>query len=389
MSESKDPAPSPGPLRRLHCSLETPAGPLPFIVHANATTGWVENGSERIPIPAVRWDSERLVLDFPHYASRIEATWDSTLEEFQGIWRKRRGRDNEAKVPFQARETSLARFGDQLGSAPEWVGRFRVHFAGEDPALAIWNEVEGGLEGTFLTTTGDYRTLAGAADASRLRLSCFDGAHAFLFHATRDAMGEIAGVFWSGNWWHTTWTAVRDETFTLPDPMELTTWNADVTFDSLAFPDLDGIQRRLSDPAFAGKARIIQVFGSWCPNCHDAALYLRELHERYRHRGLSIVGLAFELTGEFETDREQVVRSIERHGTPYPILVAGSADKATATEQLRALSFVKSYPTTIFLDAEGEVRSIYTGFSGPATGHHYDALRARFEGEIEALLAGD
>ena len=379
-----------GPGRTPTCyvaELATPAGPLPFILHFDGQSASVENGEERIVVPQVLLTRDRLELGFTHYASQISATWDAEAGAFIGTWTKRRGAGTEAVVPFRAAPGSGPRFARAHKHDNDLSGRYRVAFEeDDDPAVGLLTSTETGLSGTFLTTTGDYRYLAGGADSETMRLSCFDGAHAFLFVADRKPNGTLDGVFWSGDWWHTGWTAKKDPLFNLPDPFEQTEWNSEVSLGDLAFPDPEGVVRRLTDPEFAGKARIIQIFGSWCPNCHDASNYLRELHERYSEAGLSIVGLAFELTGDFETDRVQVVRSMERHGTPYPVLVAGLADKEVATQQLKALSFVKSYPTTIFLTGAGEVRAIHTGFTGPATGREYQKLRTSFERLIEELL---
>ena len=82
--------------------------------------------------------------------------------------------------------------------------------------------------------------------------------------------------------------------------------------------------------SFAGRARLLVVFGSWCPNCNDEAAYLRELDQRYRDKGLSILGLAFERTGDLEVDRAQVKAYAAHHELRFPILVAGVADKAKA-----------------------------------------------------------
>jgi thiol-disulfide isomerase/thioredoxin len=153
------------------------------------------------------------------------------------------------------------------------------------------------------------------------------------------------------------------------------------------FPDLDGAPRSLADPEFAGRARIVQVFGSWCPNCNDEGRYLAGLLERYGDRGLSVLGLAFELTGDFDRDAKQVRRYLARNGVDYPVLIAGTANKRGATRAFPALDFVRSYPTTIFLRQDGSVRAVHSGFSGPATGAEHLHLRAEFEGLIEELLA--
>ena len=59
---------------------------------------------------------------------------------------------------------------------------------------------DGRVTGTFLTETGDYRYLEGVVDGDSLKLSCFDGSHAFLFHAALD-QDSFRGRFWSGTHW--------------------------------------------------------------------------------------------------------------------------------------------------------------------------------------------
>ena len=94
----------------------------------------------------------------------------------------------------------------------------------------------------------------------------------------------------------------------------------------------------------------------------------------------------FELTGDFGRDAEQVRRYLQRHRSDYPVLIAGLSDKKHASKQLPFLDKVRSYPTTIFLDANGNVRAIHTGFTGPATGKAHDEMRAKFEKLIEEIL---
>jgi thiol-disulfide isomerase/thioredoxin len=264
-----------------------------------------------------------------------------------------------------------------------------VRFSSDtEPAVGLFTVApDGSAAGTFLTTTGDLRYLAGRQDGGRLRLSCFDGAHAFLFTAERQPDGTLAGDFWSGSNWHETWTAQRDDGAALPDAFGQTHWTGSQDLSALAYPDLEGTLRALDDPLYAGRARIVQLFGSWCPNCHDASEELVRLQERYGPAGLSIVGLAFEVTGDRERDVAQVRTYAKRHRVTWPLLVAGLADKTEATRALGVLDRVRSFPTTIFLHGDGRVRAVHSGFSGPATGQAFLDQRAEFEALIEELLA--
>jgi thiol-disulfide isomerase/thioredoxin len=131
---------------------------------------------------------------------------------------------------------------------------------------------------------------------------------------------------------------------------------------------------------------MLVLFGSWCPNCNDEAAFLRELDQRYRARGLSIVGLAFELTGDAARDAQQVKLYAARHQLAFPLLLAGTSDKASATQRFPLLDKVRAYPTTVFLHGDGRVRAVHQGYSGPATGAEHAKLREDFERLIEDLL---
>ena len=90
-----------------------------------------------------------------------------------------------------------------------------------------------------------------------------------------------------------------------------------------------------------------------------------------------------------EKDVAPLVRAyIKKQRIGYPVLVGGISDKAAASKAFPALDRVRSYPTTIFLDRNGKVRAVHTGFSGPATGDAHRRLRQRFEEIVEELIKG-
>jgi thiol-disulfide isomerase/thioredoxin len=131
---------------------------------------------------------------------------------------------------------------------------------------------------------------------------------------------------------------------------------------------------------------LVDVFGSWCPNCNDLADLHARWYREYHERGLEIVGLAYEMTGEPERDREYVKKYAKRHGIEYPLLLAGTEDKAQASKTLPDLSEVVAFPTTIFIGRDGKVKKVYSGFAGPATGRHHRRLVRDHEKLIEELL---
>lgn len=365
----------------------SPGGPIKFGLELKKKESdwqaYLINGIERIQVPTVNVQASEVLLGIDHYDSKLQLKLAEG--KLHGTWTKRRGIDEWLKMEVLATPHQTA---PKSESTKPYVGRWEVKFDGSDDlAVGVFADRNHRVEGTFLTTTGDYRFLDGTVEGDKLSLSCFDGGHAFLFHATAANDGQLSGDFWSSSTWHEKWSATRNPTATLPDSFKQTTAPRHADADALMFPDLNGVVTSINDPKFQGKARIVYVFGSWCPNCHDAAEWFSALQKRYQGEGLSILGLAFELTGDFDRDSAQVRTYVKRHQVTYPILIAGLSDKKEASKKLPVLDRVRSYPTTIFLDRNNRIKAIHTGFSGPATGAAYDELREKFETLIKELLA--
>jgi thiol-disulfide isomerase/thioredoxin len=373
--------------------LESPGGDIPFDLALNKIgTRWtatLKNADERISVKRIDWDGSALVLHLAPYDSTMRGRVLDDGKRMAGEWKRYTGKNTWTRMRFGAVAGERPRFRmkrPEPGS-PKIDGRWAVQFAqDEHPSVGVFETLDDGtVQGTFLTTLGDYRYNGGFFDGERLFLSTFDGAHAFLFKARIQDDGTLAGDFWSRDAWHDTWTGKRDPEATLPDPLGLTKWVGGVPLKDVFFPDLDGRRRSLADPLFEGRARLFVLFGTWCPNCNDATDYLVELDRKYGDKGLSIIGLAFEFGDDFKRNSDTVRAYAEHHGAQYPMLIAGTSDKAEASEAFPLLDRVRAFPTFIFIDAMGIVRGVYTGFSGPATGRENVRLREQFEGLVEEL----
>ena len=378
-------------------SLESPGGPLTFgleleRIPEGGLRAVLLNGEERRPAGRVNAIPGGVVIDIPPYRSRIVAEIESDGRALVGRWERDRGEGYGSLLPFAAvAGGDVPATGAPPAESVDAInGRWAVQFEDDDDlAVGIFNVAANGeARGTFLTTLGDYRYLAGRFDGTRLLLSCFDGAHAFLFSAELTD-GSLSGDFWSRNSYHDTWSATKDADAALPDDFALTRWTAtdgEAALAGLQFPDLAGDQRSLNDPKFDAPARLLVVFGTWCPNCNDLTELLVELDAQYD--GLSILGIAFELGDDPEAHARAVRDYMAHHGADYPVLIGGTMDKAKASAALPVLDKVRAYPTTVFMDSAGNVSAVHTGFSGPATGARHRVLKERFQAEIESLLAG-
>lgn len=380
--------------------LTLPGGELPFQLQIDEQGAVIRNGSEVIPFSSVERDGSQVVFRMAGYDSAIHATWKGPGTPLTGEWIRTRPEGKQDRLQFTAMAGDARRFlptaAAALEDAPESVaGAWSVVFTNEageqEPARGEFRQEGHLVTGTFLTSTGDYRFLAGDYVGGVLRLSCFDGAHAFLFRATAQSKTTLEGDFWSRGTYHATWTARRmdaahDEDG-LPDPFEMVGLTNDEGRLEFTFPDLDGTPVSLSDPRFAGQVVLVSVFGTWCPNCNDEAPLLARWVRDYGRQGLQIIGLAYEFTGDVERDRSMVRLYAERHGLEFPLLLAGTNDKKAAAATLPDLTAILAYPTTVFVGRDGRVRKIHSGFAGPGTGEHHLQLVARLEAIIEELLA--
>lgn len=368
--------------------LTSPGGELPFGLRITKDGDRFDavaiNGKEHAPFSSVEVDGAQVSLRIAGYDSDIIATLSA--DRMIGRWRKTIPK-GDSTLPFVATRSNAPRFAADGPAGADISGAWAVTFSdesGDEVAEGRFEQVGTHLTGTFLTPTGDYRYLDGVNVGGQIALSTFDGAHAFLFRAVVGNDGTLSGDFWSRDTYHATWVAKRKTEAILPDPYAEVTVEGD-TLD-FSFDDVEGKAVALSDPRFAGKVVIVDVFGTWCPNCNDQAPVLVRWHRAYADRGLSIIGLAYEFTGDVERDRRLVRLFGQRHGIDYPLLLAGTSDKKLAAKTLSKLSAIKSYPTTILIGRDGKVRRVHSGFAGPATGDKHDELVRTMQDEIERLL---
>jgi thiol-disulfide isomerase/thioredoxin len=171
----------------------------------------------------------------------------------------------------------------------------------------------------------------------------------------------------------------------MPDPASISRYREDHKEFTFRFADADSIIYSSDDSIFKNKVVIVQILGSWCPNCLDESNYLNEYYEKNKNRGIEIVGISFEKTDEFARAAANVSRLKSRLKLTYPILIG--PNRSRLKETLPRLENFAGYPTTIFLDRNHRVRKIHAGFSGPATGAEYEKFKDDFEAFVSRLLS--
>jgi thiol-disulfide isomerase/thioredoxin len=381
------------PLGRYRAVVSVDGGDLPFgleLANENdRTVAYLINGPERVRAPDVTLDAQDLRLQMPGYQNRIEATFKDG--RFEGTLFILRPRGIVRELRFVAMPGEDWRFFPKPDAAPlDFSGRWALEFSDADgkksAAIAVLVQQGHEVHGTVLRPSGDDRYIAGEARGDTLFLSRFDGGTAYLYLARLGTNGVLAGEQFTGGGSQESFTGRRDPTARLDDPAARSALKPGVERLAFSFPDFDGKVHAFPAARYAGKVVLITLGGSWCPNCHDEAVFLRELLASRGPRGLEVIQLMFERTLDYESQARAARDFAEKFAIHYPVLVAGTVTDDDVLKKLPQLSAFKAYPTLLVIDRNGTVRNVHTGFAGPATGAYHEEQNRELTALVDRLL---
>lgn len=368
-------------------NVQLPFG-LEFEKIGNTYKAAVVNAGEKITLDevSINGDSVRIVMHI--FDSELKAK----IEDDKLVGSFVKNYDSSATLPFVATFGDTYRFvKTEANTSIDFSGKFSLQFkspTGSYPSVGIFKQIGNNIEGTFLTPTGDYRYLQGNVVGNELMLSTFDGNHSFVFKAQVEG-DSIKGNFYSGKTSLESFRGVRNENAIMPNAESLTFLKPGYKTLDFSFPDQAGHMISLFDEQFKNKVVIVQIFGTWCPNCMDETKFLSSWYDVNKNRGVEILGLAYERKPDFDYASKRISIMKEKLNVNYSFVIAGVNDKEKAAETLPALNHIISFPTTIFIGKDGNVKHIHTGFSGPGTGIYYEQFKDRFNQIVNELLSED
>ncbi|MBK7181700.1 MAG: TlpA family protein disulfide reductase [Bacteroidetes bacterium] len=111
----------------------------------------------------------------------------------------------------------------------------------------------------------------------------------------------------------------------------------------------------LTDEKYKNKVVIIQLMGTWCPNCIDETKFFAGFHKNML-KGVEVIALAFERTDDFSKAVQNVSRVKNKFSANYDFLITEKTGAQQASEALPMLNKVMAFPTTIYIDKKGVVR---------------------------------
>jgi len=364
---------------------------LPFtfdvVKKSDSLMVYLKNGSEKILLDEVSifGDSVKMVLHI--FDAEIHAKIDG--DKLTGTFIKNYA--TQANQPFSATFGEDYRFAKNTSEkTTDFSGKYQVEFKTPKgkiiPSIGIFAQDGNHLTGSFLTPTGDYRYLEGNVVDGKLMLSTFDGNHAYVFIASKSG-DSLKGDYYAGKLTYESFKGVKNENAKMPDAESLTYLKKGYDKIDFKFPDLNHKLVSPSDERFKNKVLILQIFGTWCPNCMDETRFLVPWYNENHQRGVEILGLAYERKDDFAYASERIIKMKEKLKVPYDFVIAGTNDTEKASQTLPMLNKLLGFPTTIIIGKDGKVKQIHTGFEGPGTGIYFEQYKERFNQVINELLA--
>jgi thiol-disulfide isomerase/thioredoxin len=325
-----------------------------------------------------------LLINWDYTASKLEATVHDGVIDGKYF---RAGRDAKTVYPFHAKRFAPSALATE--DVPSVAGLWEIPVQ-SDKGEAGWlfNVRQSGPEVTaaILRIDGDTGALEGTYKDGKFILSHFSGARPAVFEVKKLADGSL-DILQNGK---TKLAAIRSSEARvkgLPepaDPSKHTSVKDPTKPFTFAFTDLNGKLVTNEDARFAGKVVLINITGSWCPNCHDEAPFLVALYKKYHSKGLEIVGLSFEEEDQLK-DPVRLRAFVKKYGIEYTMLMGG--DWEQAKDKLAQAVNWNAWPTTFFVGRDGLVRGAHAGFPSSGSGDLFTKAKEEFEAKVEKLLA--
>ena len=339
------------------------------------------NGDRRITSTSTSVEDGATVFNFDQYASKLRVSFKDG--QLTGEYRRARG----GPFPFKASRAAAAAAAATRAPAIDgiWIVSAKSN-KGEVAWRFIVKQSGADVTATILRVDGDTGTLTGGWRDGQFVLSHFSGARPLLLEVTPAADGTLT----LKQNRQTELVAAREHADRAraigepTDPALHTSVKDPAEPFAFSFPDLNGQIVSNTDPRFRGKVVLVNISGSWCPNCHDEAPFLASLYKKYRARGLEIVTLSFEEADQLK-DPTRLRAFIQTYGLEYTVLIPGEPDQLN--EKVPQGVNLNAFPTTFILGRDGRVRAVHAGFPSPGSGDYYVKAEKDVTGLVERLLA--
>lgn len=359
---------------------------VPFLIkldkHSKTYSGSIFNGKETISLDGIKQTLTGIVIPIQDYEITMELHWPK-----KGKLKGQLIRHNKnpiLKFSISGEHGMRERFTEKLQPTTiNLTGNWSVDLIDEnggiEKGILTFEQNKNKFNGSILTPTGDYRYMEGRVYGNEFIAASFDGVFNYLLKGKING-NRIEAYLLSNS--KTKISGERNPNAKLPNAYQQT----QIDKIQFSFPDLSGNNISLSHKRFLNRPVIIQLFGSWCPNCIDEMNYLIPWYNKNHSRNIEIIALAFERSLTLKDSKIQLLKIQKKKNLPYTLLLAGATSSDRPQDKLPGLKNFISFPTTIFLNKKHQVVKVHAGFTGPGTGDFFEKWKIEFEQTVTEIL---
>ncbi|MBR9978657.1 MAG: TlpA family protein disulfide reductase [Bacteroidetes bacterium] len=124
---------------------------------------------------------------------------------------------------------------------------------------------------------------------------------------------------------------------------------AQVGEEAPAFSLKDKEGKTFSPESLKGKIIVLNFWATWCPPCRAEIPAFKNVYEKYKSKGVEILGVSLDHKGW-----SVITPFVDKYKINYPVVLGGA-------EIAKAYGNVRSIPTTFIIDRDGNVVGSHVG----------------------------
>ncbi|MCF6352730.1 MAG: TlpA family protein disulfide reductase [Cyclobacteriaceae bacterium] len=342
------------------------------------------NAKERIIIENAVIKSDSIFIPMFVFDTYIKAKIEGNT--MVGVWHKNYKPHADTKFTAAYNQPRFSKKSSKINSIkPTWDIIFKQPNGQTSKAIGLFAQHNNRVTGTIATQVGDFRYFEGVTYNDSIRISSFDGVHAFLMTGAFKN-GNWSGVFHYEDGYSEKWTSTYNSEATLTNPFSLITVEPQTHKPYYDILTAGGQYNAIDTDELDGKVVIIQLMGTWCPNSLDQTNYLTHWYREVDQNNIVLMAVTYE-PGNKEYSQKRIDSYSKSLNIPYAMYIGGSMSKGQAALAFPNMGKVNAFPTLVIIDKQGYIRYIHSYFNGPATGRYYLKFIEEFNAKVNELLS--
>ena len=362
---------------------------VPFTFSFNSTSDTsalvtIINAKEQIIIENAVIKNDSIFIPMYVFDTYIKAKVEENT--MVGVWYKNYKSNADSKFTAVYNQPRFSKTSPKTNLIkPTWDITFKQPNGQTSKAIGLFAQHGNRVTGTIATQVGDFRYFEGVTYDDSIRISSFDGVHAFLMTGILKN-GNWSGIFYYEDGYSEKWTSVYDSEVALANPFSLITVEPKTHRPYYDILTAGGEYNAIDTDWLDGKVVIIQLMGTWCPNSLDQTNYLTNWYKKQNEDKLALMAVTYE-PGNKAYSKKRIDSYAKLLNIPYSMYIGGTMSKGQAALAFPNMGKINAFPTLVIIDKQGYIRYINSYFNGPATGDYYLQFDAEFNARVNELLA--